>query len=144
MKYRLTVPEEYRPALSILEIEEAIKSIKDFFERNLAEALNLMRVTAPLFVRSGTGVNDDLNGVEQPVRFSVNGSGDDEVEIVQSLAKWKRLALARYGFDNGRRTLHRYERHPARRGAGQPPLDLRRPVGLGEGHRARTSEPSRR
>jgi aspartate--ammonia ligase len=102
MSYRLTIPENYRPALSVLEIEEAIKSIKDFFEKNLAEALNLVRVTAPLFVRSGTGVNDDLNGVEQPVRFTVTESDGDEVEIVQSLAKWKRLALARYGFDNGR------------------------------------------
>ena len=60
-----------------------------------------MRVTAPLFVRSGTGVNDDLNGVERPIRFKVAASGDEDVEIVQSLAKWKRLALARYGIDNG-------------------------------------------
>jgi len=102
MGYRLTIPEDYRPALSVLEIEEAIKSIKDHFQLNLAESLNLVRVTAPLFVRSGTGVNDDLNGVERPVRFKVPASGDDEVEIVQSLAKWKRLALARYGMDNGR------------------------------------------
>ena len=102
MSYGLTIPEDYRPALSVLEIEEAIKSIKDHFQRNLAESLNLVRVTAPLFVRSGTGVNDDLNGVERPVRFTVPASGDDDVEIVQSLAKWKRLALARYGMDNGR------------------------------------------
>jgi aspartate--ammonia ligase len=102
MTYTLTIPDNYRPALSVREIEEAIKSIKDFFERNLAESLNLVRVTAPLFVRSGTGVNDDLNGVERPIRFSVPASGDDQVEIVQSLAKWKRLALARYGFDDGR------------------------------------------
>lgn len=102
MDYRLTIPEDYRPALSVLEIEEAIKSIKDHFQRNLAESLNLVRVTAPLFVRSGTGVNDDLNGVERPVRFTVPASGNADVEIVQSLAKWKRLALARYGIDNGR------------------------------------------
>jgi len=102
MSYRLTIPKDYRPALSVLEIEEAIKSIKDHFQQNLAESLNLVRVTAPLFVRSGTGVNDDLNGVERPVRFKVAASGNDDVEIVQSLAKWKRLALARYGMDNGR------------------------------------------
>jgi aspartate--ammonia ligase len=102
MSYKLTIPEGYRPALSVLEIEEAIKSIKDHFQQNLAESLNLVRVTAPLFVRSGTGVNDDLNGVERPVRFTVPASGNDDVEIVQSLAKWKRLALARYGMDNGR------------------------------------------
>jgi aspartate--ammonia ligase len=102
MSYSLTIPEDYRPALSVLEIEEAIKSIKDHFQQYLAESLNLVRVTAPLFVRSGTGVNDDLNGVERPVRFTVPASGDDDVEIVQSLAKWKRLALARYGMDNGR------------------------------------------
>jgi len=102
MSYHLTIPKNYRPALSVLEVEEAIKSIKDFFERNLAESLNLVRVTAPLFVRSGTGINDDLNGVERPVLFTVPESDNDQVEIVQSLAKWKRLALARYGFDNGR------------------------------------------
>jgi aspartate--ammonia ligase len=102
MSYKLTIPEDYRPALSVLEIEEAIKSIKDHFQQNLAESLNLVRVTAPLFVRSGTGVNDDLNGIERPVRFKVPASGNDDFEIVQSLAKWKRLALARYGIDNGR------------------------------------------
>jgi len=102
MDYRLTIPKDYRPALSVLEVEEAIKSIKGHFEQNLAESLDLVRVTAPLFVRSGTGVNDDLNGVERPVRFSVPASGDDDVEIVQSLAKWKRLALARYGIGYGR------------------------------------------
>jgi aspartate--ammonia ligase len=100
MKYRLTVPKSYQPLLSVLEMENAIKGIKDFFERNLAESLGLVRVTAPMFVLSGTGVNDDLNGVEQPVRFSVSAA-DLEVEVVQSLAKWKRLALGRYRFANG-------------------------------------------
>ena len=87
--------------LNVREVEAAIKRIKQFFEHNLAQALNLRRVTAPLFVRSGTGINDDLNGVEAPVRFSVKGDGGAQVEIVQSLAKWKRLALARYGFGPG-------------------------------------------
>ena len=97
----LFIPRGYRPTMSLQAIESAIKDIKDFFERNLAAALNLQRVTAPLFVRSGTGINDDLNGVEQPVRFQVKEDGGAPVEIVQSLAKWKRLALARYGFQPG-------------------------------------------
>ncbi|MFH2009565.1 MAG: aspartate--ammonia ligase [bacterium] len=101
MDPRLVIPRDYRPCLDVHEVEAAIKEIKDFFQSNLAAALNLRRVSAPLFVRAGTGVNDDLNGVERPVRFSVRGDGDAEVEIVQSLAKWKRLALARYGFQTG-------------------------------------------
>ncbi|NUQ60855.1 MAG: aspartate--ammonia ligase [Pirellulales bacterium] len=101
MPNRWGLPANYRPLLSIHQIEAAIKDVKDFFERNLAQALNLQRVTAPLFVRSGTGVNDDLNGIERPVRFRVKDDGDCEVEIVQSLAKWKRLALARYRFAPG-------------------------------------------
>lgn len=94
-------PRDYRPLLSIREVETAIKDIKDFFEHNLAGALNLQRVTAPLFVRSGTGINDDLNGVERPVQFCVKEDGEAQVEIVQSLAKWKRLALKRYGYRPG-------------------------------------------
>ncbi|MBN2021652.1 MAG: aspartate--ammonia ligase [Pirellulales bacterium] len=94
-------PKDYRPLLSTREVETAIKDIKDFFERNLAAALNLQRVSAPLFVRGGAGVNDDLNGVEQPVRFQVKEDGYAPVEIVQSLAKWKRLALKRYGYQVG-------------------------------------------
>lgn len=101
MSYVSTLPADYQPRLSTREIETAIKDIKDFFERNLAEALHLERVSAPMFVRSGTGINDDLNGVERPVSFAVKGDGGVEVEVVQSLAKWKRLALARYGFGEG-------------------------------------------
>jgi aspartate--ammonia ligase len=95
------LPQNYQPLLSIREVETAIKDIKDFFERNLAAALQLQRVTAPLFVRSGTGINDDLNGVERPVSFCVKEDGEAPVEIVQSLAKWKRLALKRYGYRPG-------------------------------------------
>ncbi len=95
------LPENYRPQLQLREVEAAIKDIKDFFQAQLADALNLTRVTAPLFVRAGTGVNDDLNGRERPVGFRVRGDGDALVEMVQSLAKWKRLALARYGFRPG-------------------------------------------
>lgn len=95
------LPADYRPLLNTREVETAIKDIKDFFERNLAAALGLQRVTAPLFVRSGTGINDDLNGIERPLRFCVKEDGDAQVEIVQSLAKWKRLALKRYGYQVG-------------------------------------------
>jgi aspartate--ammonia ligase len=101
MPQPLILPPGYRPALGIRAIETAIKDIKDFFERQLAAALGIERVTAPLFVRSGSGINDDLNGVEQPVRFRVQEDGGAEVEIVQSLAKWKRLALRRYGYGPG-------------------------------------------
>ncbi len=101
MSSNLFLPQAYRPTMSVRAIESAIKDIKDYFERRLAEALNLQRVTAPLFVRSGTGINDDLNGVERPLRFCVKEDGGAPVEIVQSLAKWKRLALARYGFRHG-------------------------------------------
>jgi len=87
--------------LPVRAVERAIKDIKDFFESNLARALNLTRVTAPMFVREGTGINDDLNGVERPVSFRVRGDDDAPVQIVQSLAKWKRMAAARYGFMPG-------------------------------------------
>lgn len=96
----MPIPPGYKPLLTLREIEFAIKQVKDHFEIQLAEALNLQRVTAPFFVRSGIGLNDDLNGVENPVRFRVAGA-DCEVEVVQSLAKWKRAALKRYGFHVG-------------------------------------------
>jgi aspartate--ammonia ligase len=92
------IPSGYKPVLDLFETEKAIRLIKEFFEVNLAEALNLRRVTAPLFVQKATGINDDLNGVEPPVSFRTTGNMDYEVEIVQSLAKWKRMALADYGF----------------------------------------------
>lgn len=97
----LILPAGYTPKLGVRDVEVAIKEIKDFFEKNLSKVLNLTRVTAPTFVRTGTGINDDLNGTERPIRFRVREYGDGEVEIVQSLAKWKRLALARYGFHEG-------------------------------------------
>ena len=90
----------YLSKLDIMETEIAIKAAKDLFEQNLAKALNLTRVSAPLFVRPETGLNDNLNGVERPVQFDVLDMGVD-VQIVQSLAKWKRLALKRYGFGPG-------------------------------------------
>jgi aspartate--ammonia ligase len=101
MNDRLDLPRGYKPALAPREVEIAIKDIKDFFETHLARALNLSRVSAPLFVRAGTGVNDDLNGVERPVSFQVGDLGGETAELVQSLAKWKRLALAKYGYRAG-------------------------------------------
>ncbi len=88
---------EYKSTLSLLDTEIAIKFIKDNFEKELAKALSLTRVSAPLFVFPETGLNDNLNGYERAVRFDVKAIGKD-VEIVQSLAKWKRMALAKYGF----------------------------------------------
>lgn len=96
----LTIPSGYRSLLDVKQTETAIKQIKDFFQLNLSTELRLRRVTAPLFVEKGTGINDDLNGVEQPVSFRVKGLAID-AEIVQSLAKWKRLALADYGIEPG-------------------------------------------
>jgi aspartate--ammonia ligase len=95
------IPEHYKPLLSIRETEVAIKKIKDFFERGLAEALNLTRVSAPLFVRPETGLNDNLNGVERAVRFDIKDLDNAPAEIVHSLAKWKRMALKKYGFARG-------------------------------------------
>ena len=88
---------QYKSSLGLLETEKAIKFVKDEFEKELAKALNLTRVSAPLFVEPSTGLNDNLNGVERAVRFDVL-TLNKEVEIVQSLAKWKRNALAKYGF----------------------------------------------
>ncbi len=101
MKQRLILPKNYRPIVGIRETERAIKALKDFFELNLATELNLTRVTAPLFVKSGTGINDDLNGVEKPVSFPVADLAQTRVEIVQSLAKWKRMMLGDLGFSAG-------------------------------------------
>jgi len=98
---RCYIPEGYQAALSIRETQIAIKKVKDYFQRELATQLNLHRVTAPLFVTPESGLNDNLNGVERPVVFGVKEGGDRPVEIVHSLAKWKRMALARYGFRVG-------------------------------------------
>ncbi|MFW5832388.1 MAG: aspartate--ammonia ligase, partial [Prolixibacteraceae bacterium] len=91
---KLFIPENYKSVLDVNQTEQAIKLIKDFFQENLASELRLRRVTAPLFVKQGTGINDDLNGVEQPVSFPMKEMNNQVAEIVQSLAKWKRLALA--------------------------------------------------
>ncbi|WP_066892764.1 aspartate--ammonia ligase [Clostridium nigeriense] len=96
----IIVPKDYKSNTTLIETEINIKKIKDFFERALAENLNLTRVSAPLFVDSESGVNDNLNGIERPVKFDILATGED-VEIVHSLAKWKRLSLYRYGFNVG-------------------------------------------
>lgn len=97
----LTVPENYKSVLDVRETEVAIKKVKDFFERALAANLNLTRVSAPLFVAPESGLNDNLNGVERPVDFGIKEQDERKVEIVHSLAKWKRQALKRYGFEHG-------------------------------------------
>lgn len=98
---KIVVPEGYMATLNVRDTEKAIKRVKDFFERELATQLNLQRVSAPLFVAPESGLNDNLNGVERPVSFGILEQGDKEVEIVHSLAKWKRQALKRYGFNHG-------------------------------------------
>ena len=97
----IIIPEGYKSPQTIRETEIAIKEVKDYFERALADALNLTRVSAPLFVKPESGLNDNLNGVERPVSFGIKEQGDKEVEIVHSLAKWKRKALKDYGFNPG-------------------------------------------
>lgn len=97
----LVTPKGYKAHLNIRETEIAIKYVKDYFERELANQLNLTRVSAPLFVRPESGLNDTLNGVERPVSFGIKEQEDKHVEIVHSLAKWKRYALKRYGFNHG-------------------------------------------
>lgn len=97
----LIIPSGYKTELDIRETEVAIKKLKDYFETRLAKELNLTRVSAPLFVRKDTGINDNLNGVERPVAFDSRFIEGYDFEIVQSLAKWKRIALQRYGFKSG-------------------------------------------
>ncbi len=96
----LIIPRNYNPVLNTRDTEIAIKLVKDFFERELAKALNLVRVSAPIMVTPQSGLNDNLNGVERPVSFDILETGET-AEIVQSLAKWKRLALRDYGFQPG-------------------------------------------
>lgn len=97
---KFSIPDDYCSKFGLKETEKAIKHVKDFFERELSKELNLLRVSAPLFVKKNTGINDNLNGIERPVGFdTLNGAS--ELEIVQSLAKWKRMALYRYGFEPG-------------------------------------------
>ena len=97
----LVIPANYRSELNLYETQEAIKTIKDFFQQALSEQLTLLRVTAPLFVTPESGLNDNLNGVERPVAFDIKEQNGQIAEIVHSLAKWKRYALKKYGFHPG-------------------------------------------
>ena len=97
----LILPKDYEPAIGLMESQRAIKKIKDYFQQELAYGLNLRRVSAPLFVTPESGLNDNLNGFERRVDFTLKGMNEQNVEIVQSLAKWKRMALGKYGIEPG-------------------------------------------
>ena len=97
----LYIPKDYQSQLSLYDTQVAIKTVKDFFQQSLAEQLYLLRVSAPLFVTPESGLNDNLNGVERPVTFGIKEQNERPVEIVHSLAKWKRNALKQYGFHIG-------------------------------------------
>jgi len=98
---KLQIPTGYKPVLNPVETEKAIKLVKDYFQTNLSSELRLRRVTAPLFVLRGTGVNDDLNGVERAVNFPIKDLNDQIAEVVHSLAKWKRMTLGKLGIPVG-------------------------------------------
>ena len=97
----LIKPDTYTPLLDMKQTELGIKQIKEFFQQNLSSELRLRRVTAPLFVLKGTGLNDDLSGVERPVSFPIKDLGEQQAEVVHSLAKWKRVTLADYCIEPG-------------------------------------------
>ena len=97
----LILPENYSSPLDYMETQRAIKKIKDFFQSELAYGLSLRRVSSPRFVAAGSGLNDDLNGVERKVEFTSLDMDEREIEVVQSLAKWKRMALGKYGIRPG-------------------------------------------
>lgn len=96
---KVYIPDNYNSKLDVIKTEIAIKEIKDFFEKRLAKKLDLIRISAPLFVKKGRGYNDNLNGVERPVSFDMLNNKNDIIEIVHSLAKWKRMALKKYEID---------------------------------------------
>ena len=98
---KINIPSGYRSDLNLHDTQVAIKTVKDFFQKSLSDQLNLLRVTAPLFVQPQSGLNDNLNGVERPVTFGIKEQNDAQAEIVHSLAKWKRYALKKYGFQYG-------------------------------------------
>lgn len=101
MSQKHYIPEGYTSILPLKYTQQAIRTLKDCFQRQLAGALNLTRVSAPLFVKRDTGLNDDLNGVERKVVFDTPDAPGEEIQVVQSLAKWKRDALGRYGYEPG-------------------------------------------
>ena len=98
---KFIIPKDYHSELNLHDTQIAIKTVKDFFQNLLSQRLNLSRVSAPLFVDPASGLNDNLNGVERPVTFDIKEQNGREAEVVQSLAKWKRYALKKYGFSYG-------------------------------------------
>lgn len=102
MAKNLIIPQYYENKLDVISTEVAIKYVKDLFEKRLAHHLNLMRISAPLYVRKSSGLNDDLSGVERPVSFDLMSIEGEEMQIVHSLAKWKRMALKRYNIGYGK------------------------------------------
>ena len=98
---QLIKPKDYKTLLDRRQTEHGIKMIKEFFQQNLSTELRLSRATAPLFVLKGLGINDDLNGVERPVSFPIKDMNEAKAEVVHSLAKWKRLTLAKFGVEPG-------------------------------------------
>ena len=94
----LIIPEHYDPKLSVRETEAAIRYIRETFQDEIGRELNLQRMSAPMFVEKKTGLNDNLNGVEQPVSFTMKELPGETIEVVHSLAKWKRYALKKYGY----------------------------------------------
>lgn len=97
----LYLPQQYDPKMSVRETQQAIKYIRDTFQKEFGKEMNLERISAPMFVRKSSGLNDDLNGVERPVAFDIKDLPGETVEVVHSLAKWKRMALKQYGFEVG-------------------------------------------
>ncbi len=98
---KIITPISYESKLTLIETNEAIKYVKDTFEASLAKSLKLTRVSAPLFVEVESGFNDNLNGIEKPVSFNPKNIKTSEIQVVHSLAKWKRFALAKYEFEQG-------------------------------------------
>ena len=95
---KTVIPDNYNPVLSVMETQQAIKYIRDTFQKEFGKEMNLLRISAPLFVTKSSGLNDNLNGIERPVGFDIQEIPDEKIEVVQSLAKWKRYALKKYGF----------------------------------------------
>ena len=91
----LITPENYEPVLPVMQTQEAIKYIRDTFQREFGKELGLLRISAPLFVTKSSGLNDNLNGIERPVSFDIQELHDERIEVVQSLAKWKRTSLSK-------------------------------------------------
>ena len=96
---KTVIPDRYNPVLSVMETQQAIKYIRDTFQKEFGKEMNLLRISAPLFVTKSSGLNDNLNGIERPVGFDIQEIPDERIEVVQSLAKWKRFALKKYGFN---------------------------------------------